>query len=303
MARKPSGAVVARIEPAKLTKSREEVRSQLLSRIENGTQIAALPIQSNDQLEEQKSTFKKWDDYNSELLNRSFSHDEYAKRYESDYAPIGMFYLGQSPTFGENVDRLRTQLNRKIEHLKSLLERLDLIDEVALDSSKSFSRLPISPPKPQVDGRKVFIVHGQDDSAKLVLARFLEKCDLIPIILHEQANNGQTIIEKFEQQADVGFAVVLLTPDDTGAAKPRDPDVAPQFQNRARQNVILELGYFLGRLGRARVAALKKGTLELPSDFLGVVWTDMDHTDAWKIGLARELKSSGYDIDLNTALN
>jgi len=149
---------------------------------------------------------------------------------------------------------------------------------------------------------RIFLVHGQDDEAKAVVARFIASCSLEPIILHEQANGGRTVIEKFEKEADVGFAVVLLTPDDVGGIRLGGQIASDDLKARARQNVILELGYFAGRLGRGRVAALKKGELELPSDIAGVVWTAMDSADAWKMSLARELKAAGYDFDVAKAL-
>ena len=146
--------------------------------------------------------------------------------------------------------------------------------------------------KPQFS-RKVFIVHGHDDGAREMVARFLERIGLEAIILHEQANQGRTIIEKVVAHSDVGFAVVLLTPDDEGCAKGSVPEP------RARQNVLLELGYFIGRLGREKVCALKRGTLEIPSDFAGVVWETMDSSGGWKQSLARELEAAGHNIDWN----
>ncbi|MET4728547.1 hypothetical protein ABIE09_002357 [Lysobacter enzymogenes] len=143
---------------------------------------------------------------------------------------------------------------------------------------------------------KVFIVHGHDEAAREKVARFLERAGLEAIILHEQANRGRTIIEKVEAHSDVGFAVVLLTPDDEGCVKGGTPTP------RARQNVLLELGYFVGLLGRDRVCALKRGELEIPSDFSGVVYHVMDSTDSWKMALGRELKAVGYTVDLNKVL-
>ena len=144
---------------------------------------------------------------------------------------------------------------------------------------------------------KVFIVHGHDESARETVARFLEKLQIEPIILHEQPNEGHTIIEKFENHtADVGFAVVLLTPDDVGAPKDRRDDLEP----RARQNVVFELGFFIGKLGRGRVCALR-GTVETPSDYDGVVYTELDDADGWKMKLFKELKAAGFDVDANRA--
>lgn len=138
--------------------------------------------------------------------------------------------------------------------------------------------------KPIVDMRKIFIVHGHDNEAKEMVARFVIKMGLNPIILHEQANAGRTIIEKFEVYADVPFAIVLLTPDDVGADA-RQPD---NLQPRARQNVIIELGYFIGKLGRGAVCALHKAKVEIPSDIQGVVYITLDEEGGWQRKLAQE---------------
>lgn len=143
-------------------------------------------------------------------------------------------------------------------------------------------------------GNKVFIVHGHDGEARESVARFLSQLGLDPVILHEQANQGRTVIEKVEAHSDVGFAVVLLTPDDEGRLRGKTT-----FEARPRQNVLLELGFFIGKLGRRNVCALKRGDLEIPSDFAGVVWTQMDAMGAWKQALCKELQASGYSVDWN----
>jgi predicted nucleotide-binding protein len=145
--------------------------------------------------------------------------------------------------------------------------------------------------------KRIFIVHGHDVAVRESVARFLEKIDLEVVILHEQANQSRTVIEKIEANSDVGFAVVLLTPDDEGRALGED-----NLEPRARQNVLLELGYFIARLGRANVCALKKGNVAIPSDFAGVVWTPMDDNGGWKAELAKELKAAGYEIDWNRVM-
>lgn len=145
---------------------------------------------------------------------------------------------------------------------------------------------------------KVFIVHGHDDAVLQGLARFLEKLGLDAIVLMEQPNRGRTIIEKFEDSAsDVGFAVVLLTPDDLGG-KSSDEEQS----SRARQNVIFELGFFAGMLGRGKVCLLRKGDVEMPSDLFGIVYTDLDPAGAWKFRLLAELKAAGLDFDPGRAL-
>jgi hypothetical protein len=115
---------------------------------------------------------------------------------------------------------------------------------------------------------KVFIVHGHDGTPKAEIARFIEKLGLEAVILHERPNKGRTLITKFQEEAGTaGFAVVLMTPDDLGKAA-----AAADLNARARQNVVFELGFFIGKLGPERVAALVKGDVEKPSDFDGVVY-------------------------------
>ena len=144
--------------------------------------------------------------------------------------------------------------------------------------------------------RKVFVVHGHDEGAREIVARFLQTLGFEPIILHEQASRGRTVIEKIEAHGDVGFAVILLTPDDKGCAAGEE-----QLEPRARQNVLLELGYFMGRLGRDRVCALRRGNVAIPSDFAGVVWESMDD-GGWKLNLGKELAAAGFDVDWNKVM-
>lgn len=145
--------------------------------------------------------------------------------------------------------------------------------------------------------RSAFIVHGRDAHPREAVARFLERIGFRAVVLHEQPNGGQTIIEKFETHGNVGFAVVLLTPDDVGGLA-GDAGQRP----RARQNVILELGYFIGKLGRSRVVALKSGDIELPSDFVGVAYQEFDAGGGWQRQLTGELQNAGYDIDWNIVM-
>lgn len=145
---------------------------------------------------------------------------------------------------------------------------------------------------------RVFVVHGHDEGAKQAVARVLEKLELEPVILHEQASAGRTVIEKVEHFSDVGYAVVLLSGDDLGG--PVDGKVP--MQPRARQNVVLELGYFVGRLGRERVCALVRDSVEIPSDWAGVVYVGMDNAGGWQLLLGKELRSAGFPVDVNQLL-
>lgn len=149
----------------------------------------------------------------------------------------------------------------------------------------------------------IFIVHGHDENMKSEVARTIESLGLHPIILHEQPNDGLTIIEKFEKHSlNCHFAIVLLSPDDEGY--PKSDQKAKKF--RARQNVILELGYFVGMLGRKNVLSLVKhdptGNLEIPNDFAGVVYTEFDKGGGWKLEIAQQLMKNGYSINANDLL-
>jgi predicted nucleotide-binding protein len=135
----------------------------------------------------------------------------------------------------------------------------------------------------------VFIVHGRDDFVKDAVARFIEQLGLQALILHEQPNEGKAIIEKFEYYSStVKYAVILLTPDDVGGFALDQSNLSP----RARQNVIFEMGFFFGKLGRSNVCALHQG-IELPSDLQGILYIQLDKYGEWKKPLKEELKKAG----------
>ncbi len=138
---------------------------------------------------------------------------------------------------------------------------------------------------------KVFLVHGRDAGAMHEVARFLERIGLEVTILHERPNKGRTLISKFqEESANINYAVVLMTPDDSGSLKGEEPS------DRARQNVVFELGFFIGRLGAENVCALVSRGVERPSDFESVVYVEYDG-GSWKTEIARELRAAGIPFD------
>lgn len=145
-------------------------------------------------------------------------------------------------------------------------------------------------------GRKVFVVYGHDEIARTQLEAMLRRWDLDPIILDQQASGGQTIIEKLEEYgADVGYAIVLATPDDEGKAVNEE-----SYKFRVRQNVVLELGMFLAKLGRNKVAILLKEdkNFEKPSDIQGLIYIPFQNkVDEVAINLIRELSRQGINID------
>ena len=146
-----------------------------------------------------------------------------------------------------------------------------------------------------VMSKKVFIVHGRNNEIKSVVSRFLEKLGIEPIILHEQPNAGKTIIEKFLEYADVSYAIILMTPDDKGGLA---TDEYQKQKTRARQNVILELGFFLGKLGREKTCVLYDEAVEdIPSDYNGVLYVPFDNQEAWQLKLAKEMKAASIPFD------
>lgn len=184
--------------------------------------------------------------------------------------------------------------NAAVEVAKNLKEKKNVI---ILPPMRSANPIQGSTERSiSIMSNKVFIVHGHDDAAKLEMARTLEKAGFEAIILHEQPDEGRTIIEKFENYADVSFAVILYTECDLGRAKETPVD---SEKYRARQNVVFEHGFFLGKLGRGHVCALVKGDIEVPGDLSGVVYVNMDKEGAWKMKLASNMRAAGLPVDMN----
>ncbi|WP_394835000.1 nucleotide-binding protein [Pendulispora rubella] len=204
---------------------------------------------------------------------------------------------------GEYLDLFRKASARELAaaRLEELLAKISTLNAYISHLESIADAQPSAAVKPALstkDPDHVFLVHGHDTSALHETARFLQLVGLTPIVLSEQASRGQTVIEKFEEHAGrAPYAVVLMTPDDRGGP------VSATFEQqnlRARQNVIFELGYFVGALGRKHVCALYKVGTEIPSDFSGVVYVAIEGD--WRLQLARELKSVFASVDLNNAL-
>jgi predicted nucleotide-binding protein len=187
---------------------------------------------------------------------------------------------------GKNVGRMKRLYKQQKDFLNQIQEFLEgQLDE--LPEPKTGRKPRAKGTQHSVRSREVFVVHGHDNEMKLEVAHFLESLSFKPIILHEQASQGRNILEKFKAHANVAFAVVLLSPDDIGYPKSNESNK----EERARQNVILELGYFLGSLGQAHVCALNKGNTTVPSDYHGIVYIPFEGN--WKDGLRKELEAAG----------
>jgi predicted nucleotide-binding protein len=232
----------------------------------------------------------------ADTLDKVFGHNTVERdRYEVGNFDSGPLTLGMPGR--QRPDRRHYVQEGKARILASLSGAVASLQE-ELDERSVAAAPTLTPTAREAAprSRRVFVVHGRALGPKADIARFLERIGLEPIILNEQPNQGRTVIEKIEAYGDVGFAVVLLTPDDEGALS------GEALQPRARQNVIIELGYFIGRLGRRNVCTLKVGNLEIPTDWQGVVDEPFDEGGGWRVTLARELEAAEYNIDWNIVM-
>ncbi|WP_438425414.1 TIR domain-containing protein [Aquimarina macrocephali] len=272
------------------------------------------------------------------MMSKNGYYQSWQKTYENVKKNRGYLSIGVDHLRGDNIDTLALFINASneaenienvvtliicsfIEYKKTNEDFEDVIEAMTVakfqksnveqvlkvfDKHKN-QNLPEkeiinSSPKKKTNVKKanekeVFIVHGHNEELKEKVARTLEKLGLTPKILHEQSNEGLTVIEKFEKHSNVNFAVILLTYDDHGNIKSNN-----EKNKRARQNVILELGYFIAKISRKNVMPLYEKGVELPSDISGVLYTLIDETENWKFRLVKELKSAGYNVDANDIL-
>ncbi len=204
-----------------------------------------------------------------------------------------------------SIDRMIELYLSQIDILKAVKKTLELIKNTEIykienptsDEDKNMK---------SIVSKKIFIVHGHDESAKLKMNDFLIKLGLQPLIIASEPSKGNTIIGKIEEYSDVAFGIILYTACDEGRVKQRQDESSrngnSELRNRARQNVLFEHGYLIGKLGRNKVCALVKGDIEIPSDISGVLYIDMDANEGWHNKLAKELKASGLEIDINNLI-
>jgi predicted nucleotide-binding protein len=278
--------------PDALIVKKESFKDKLNERIEIGKKILNQPITNEIQYEELKTDFYKWDNYNSEYLKHAFNNNKDSE-YKVTYDDVNCYnYTYSRNTLQEKHQALQKDIRNKINNLETLVNKIDLLksevpEQLTIRNSVSLSE----------NNNDIFIVHGHNTGLIDSIARVIKNLDLNPIILYEQPNNGDTIIEKFEKHSEVGFAIIIMTGDDEGKAK-----TETDLKNRARQNVILELGYFIGKLGRKRVLSLYSEDVELPSDIHGLLYTQIDKAGNWKYEIVKELKAVGYNVDANKLL-
>jgi len=235
--RRPSRERLSADVPA-LRVPRAEASRKIQDRIGLGQELLDRQVSDEQALATLGATFHAWHDYNGTLLLQLFT----TRLVHDEYQPAVYSASSSSPDPMRRLQGVRRDIRRQVDSLNSILGQLELYDDVDahLGARRAAGLAPTT--------AAIFVVHGQDTARKLEVARFIERITgRRPTILHEQPNRGRTIIEKFEVHAgDAGFAVVLLTGDDVGGSN------ADSLQPRARQNVVLELGFFMGTLGRGR---------------------------------------------------
>ena len=242
--------------------------------------------------------FFTWHTDTSLSLNHVFGENfQYSQEFSNILKLINPTPLNPSTDLSDSVNERANDYFRMLDKGDSLL--LSLLkyvynywkdsSQASTSSNARFTNAPTT--------NEVFVVHGRDEGVKNTVARFLENLGLRPVVLAEQPSRGLTIIEKFERHAQVAFAVVLLTEDDVGSLRSET-----ERRPRARQNVIFELGFFIGRLDRGRVCALTKDDPEIPSDYAGVSYIPIDEAGGWQMNLMKELKAAGFNVDANRVI-
>lgn len=271
--------------PVRLRVRRSEASRLLMTQLQQAEQMRARTVATQTDLDQLKRDFWSWGEFNEQLLRQLFTDTSIL----DDYRMIAIGF-GEPDDPRELLRTILGDIESAERRLASIAKQLDIIEEPRNEMAETN-------PEQRAYSRRVFVVHGRAAAPKLDVARFLEMLELEPLILHEQPGRGRTIIEKFEDYSDVQFAIVLLTPDDFGSPADAPDDRRP----RARQNVIFELGYFIGKLGRMNVVALNagQGDFEILTDYQGVSYVPYDQGGAWKIAIARELKAAGIPIDFN----
>lgn len=237
-----------------------------------------------EEIEQFKNEFYKWSDYNSELLKQAFDNPD--NEYRKEYDNTGITILMGDEDVMEDYHK---KINKRIAVLDRLITFLPLLPQVETNNETQKDN------KTEMDMSKVFIVHGHDSNTRNEAELLMKQLGLEPVVLFKKVNEGDTIIEKLLRESkDAAFAIVLYTKCDEGKAV-EETDLKP----RARQNVVFEHGLMCGLLGRKRVVALVEEGVEVPGDLSGVVYIPLDAAKRWQLDVAREMKASGMQVDLN----
>lgn len=296
------------LNKAILIMSKEEFSRKILDRIEEGKKLLAkevpfqkspqesyygysvrramLPVEPSEVQQNFIAEFRKWTDYNSELLKQAF--DIPNNEYQSHYV-----VCGQVMVMSANEDLIKIykdELREKIDYLDSLNSKIDLLPCSSVNSQITSGKKTVLK-----DSKKVFIVHGHDDNLRSKVELFVRELGFEPIVLFKQPNMGETIIQKLQREAnDVVYSIILYTPCDLGKDKDK---IDEEMKPRARQNVVFEHGYMCALLGMKNVCALVDDKVEISGDLSGVLFVPVDNDEMWKFRIAKEMKAVGLKID------
>jgi hypothetical protein len=263
------------------------------AQINRGEHIQALPRTTTGEVEVFKDDFFTWSEYTSALLENSFDvQGVMTPSPSSDFGASDLelidIKLGLTLKTAEYINAaISSNLPKKLRALRSIRERLPIWHETP------------APVQRHVSGDAIFLVHGRNHEARETVRSFLIRCAQRDVIVLDEAPGlGADILGKLLTHAEkASYAVVLLTGDDEGRAI-GDSDL----RHRARQNVILELGLFIGMLGRTKVIALYEPGVEIPSDYLGVTYVELDSKKAWRMSLVGELRAAGIEASIDKML-
>lgn len=214
--------------------------------------------------------------------------------FAPDSGPVAMLNAANGISLlGNGEDKFHMVITYLLEVLKTCEETIgnDQFEELGEAGTSG----------PSTKSNRVFVVHGHDQMSKTELEGILQDFGLEAIVLHRKPDEGQTVIEKFEKYSDVGYAFILLTPDEVAYIKSqaRLPDHERINEIRARPNVIFEFGYFVGKLGRANVCCLYTGGVTLPSDVHGLLYKKFtESVKEVSHDIMKELIARGYRLSL-----
>ena len=235
--------------------------------------------------------FKAWKDDVIRFLKKVYGNDSHEAtsfnkiEYYNFYGAVDVY----NGDWHENKEKVNALYQKGLKTAILFLENYKSDDSCMIIKEDMKSDV-----KKSNNHENIFIVHGRNDGIKAQVSNFLLRFGIKPIILHEQANKGQTIIEKIEKHSDVKAAIVLFTNDDVGRFKDDT-----ELEIRARQNVIFEAGYFIGKLGRECTIILLEKGLKIPSDLDGYTYFEIDEKQRWQLDVAKELKAIEFKIDMN----
>lgn len=264
-----------------------EKLNTLLQKIDN------LPIYKPDNNQEYDKWYRKVEDtleqipymtkYSSEFQTLKFKDNSIQQAYDTAWEGTA-----ELDRYNKAIRDSRALIETVIDRIEEWDDNISFNIQTPKHENSTVNRINVLHDKPKT---KVFIVHGHVNSEISQVSEVLLKLGLKPIVLKDEASKSNTIIEKVERLSDeVGFGIILYTACDVGGKD------SSSLQPRARQNVILEHGYLMAKLGRENTLALKKGSVETPSDIQGLVYTTMDEHKAWQYKLVDELKASGYNV-------